>query len=88
MEKHPWKGLKPSGGGFFTILVVGQNGKTSLEGFETSVLGIYTLLSSIYGQNGKTSLEGFETSSSRRVQYTPWQQVRMEKHPWKGLKQI
>jgi len=39
-------------------------------------------------QNGKTSLEGFETFSRTPTSLAIYRGVRMEKHPWKGLKRM
>jgi len=38
MEKHPWKGLKLFTPKSTIAYCQSQNGKTSLEGFETSVI--------------------------------------------------
>jgi len=63
----------------------GQNGKTSLEGFETRSFFNALTCPNWSGQNGKTSLEGFETFSFSFF-FLRKTSVRMEKHPWKGLK--
>jgi len=89
-----------------------QNGKTSLEGFETFQRRNSVSRTPV-SQNGKTSLEGFETSVAvivrppklwrsewKNIPGRVWNSfgfvvkdgeraiVRMEKHPWKGLKPL
>jgi len=86
MEKHPWKGLKHRYNHLSAKrLISRQNGKTSLEGFETTRPELIWRTVWIR-QNGKTSLEGFETTMYIIAPINIINTVRMEKHPWKGLK--